>query len=88
MGGGAAFNTPGAAGFQRPLVVVMHRGMDLVSALRHNRYTHSMYYVLEENSNCLDSNTTAPPAGRLLLSATSSSKSRVLRGGIVQRESW
>ncbi|CAM9379007.1 unnamed protein product, partial [Hapterophycus canaliculatus] len=36
VGGGTAFNTPGAAGFQRPLVVVMHRGMDLVSALRHN----------------------------------------------------
>ncbi|CAN0007509.1 unnamed protein product [Laminaria digitata] len=35
-GGGTAFNSPGAAGFQRPLVVVMHRGMDLVSALRHN----------------------------------------------------
>eukprot|EP00752_Nemacystus_decipiens_P008016 g7163.t1 len=36
VSGGTAFNTPGAAGFQRPLVVVMHRGMDLVSALRHN----------------------------------------------------
>eukprot|EP00903_Cladosiphon_okamuranus_P008567 g8220.t1 len=36
MGGGTAFNTTGAAGFQRPLVVVMHRGVDLVSALRHN----------------------------------------------------
>ncbi|CAN0422941.1 unnamed protein product [Ectocarpus sp. 12 AP-2014] len=36
MSGGTAFNTAGAAGFQRPLVVVMHRGMDLVSALRHN----------------------------------------------------
>jgi len=37
LGGGTAFNSPGAGGFQRPLVVVMHRGMDLVSALRHNR---------------------------------------------------
>ncbi|CAM9320577.1 unnamed protein product [Sphacelaria rigidula] len=36
MGGGTAFKAAGAAGFQRPVVVVMHRGMDLVSALRHN----------------------------------------------------
>ena len=37
IGGGTSFNAPGAAGFQRPLVVVMHRAMDLVSMLRHNR---------------------------------------------------
>ncbi|CAM9431576.1 unnamed protein product [Ascophyllum nodosum] len=36
IGGGTSFNAPGAAGFQRPLVVVMHRAMDLVSMLRHN----------------------------------------------------
>lgn len=38
MGGGTAFKAAGAAGFQRPVVVVMHRGMDLVSVLRHNRW--------------------------------------------------
>lgn len=57
MGGGTAFNTPGAAGFQRPLVVVMHRGMDLVSALRHNRYATT---VGLENSELLSSDWSLP----------------------------
>lgn len=38
VGGGTAFSAGGTGGFQRPLVVLMDRSVDLVSALRHNRW--------------------------------------------------